>query len=371
MTQKPSNTYTTVTVHGSPNYNIYIGSNLLTDEALFASSIRGRHVLIISDENVFALYGKQLQDTLNSACKNLFIKAVVVPPGESSKSLKNFAHIMHTLAAQKATRDSCIIALGGGVVGDLAGFAAACWMRGIDYIQVPTSLLAMVDSSVGGKTAVDLPEGKNLVGAFFAPRAVIIDINTLNSLPSRALNSGFAEVIKYGAIANIEFFYWLTHSQSQLQHRDHSALAYAIECSCKQKADIVSRDFKEHGERALLNFGHTFAHALETAQGYATNDDTAFMHGEAVSIGMVCAAKLATQLNMASQEDCVNLERVLQAFALPTALPDTVDKNTLIQNMLLDKKNTALAIRCILWQGIGKACVKDNVDLEAVMRSLQ
>ncbi|HHW4681498.1 MAG TPA: 3-dehydroquinate synthase family protein, partial [Xylella taiwanensis] len=219
--------------------------------------------------------------------------------GETSKTLENFGAAITALAELGATRDACVFALGGGVVGDLAGFTAACWMRGIDYVQVPTTLLAMVDSSVGGKTAVDIPQGKNMVGAFHPPRAVIADTNTLATLPPRELRAGLSEVIKYGAIRDPVFFRWLQTEREALLARAPATLAQAIARSCEHKADIVGRDPLEKGERVLLNLGHTFGHAIETEQGYSTQGSNNLNHGEAVAVGMVLAARLSTALGLA------------------------------------------------------------------------
>ena len=268
------------------------------------------------------------------------------------------------LADFGATRDACVFALGGGVVGDLAGFAAACWMRGIDVVQLPTTLLAMVDSSVGGKTAVDLPQGKNLVGAFHQPRAVIADTATLTTLPERELRAGCAEVVKYGALGDATFFGWLEDHVGALLARDARALADAIAHCCEQKAAIVARDETEQGERALLNFGHSFGHALETAGGYG-----ALLHGEAVAIGMCLAARLSAQLGRASAADAERLANLLRRFDLPTALPAGSDAQRLLELMRLDKKNVSGRLRLVLWRGIGRAEIASDVD-EAAVRSV-
>ena len=247
------------------------------------------------------------------------------------------------------------------MVGDVAGFAAACWMRGIAFVQMPTTLLAMVDSSVGGKTGVDLPQGKNLVGAFHQPRAVIADTDTLATLPDRELRAGFAEVIKYGALGDAEFFAWLEANVASLLARDMPALAEAIAHCCAHKAGIVARDETEQGERALLNFGHTFGHALETVCGYG-----ALLHGEAVAIGMCLAARLSARLGMASDADAIALRALLERFGLATAIPAQTDVDALLAAMRLDKKNAGGRLRLILWRGVGRAQIAEGVDESAI-----
>jgi 3-dehydroquinate synthase len=285
----------------------------------------------------------------------------LLPDGEVHKTLDSAAQVFAALAAAKANRDATIIALGGGVIGDLAGFAAACWMRGIAFVQVPTTLLAMVDSSVGGKTAVDLPQGKNLVGAFHQPRAVIIDTDTLATLPERELRAGFAEVVKYGALGDAAFFAWLEQHADRLIARDAQAITTMIARCCEQKAGIVARDETEQGERALLNFGHTFGHALETASGYGS-----LLHGEGVAIGMVLAARLSAKLGLAAAADTLRLVRLLEYFGLPTRMPTGLDANTIIGLMQLDKKNLSGQLRLILWRGIGRAEVVAGVDVASI-----
>jgi 3-dehydroquinate synthase len=303
---------------------------------------------------------------LQSQRPDLQVMVSCIAAGEAAKSLAGFGELMRELADFGATRDACVFALGGGVVGDLAGFAAACWMRGIDLVQVPTTLLAMVDSAVGGKTAVDLPQGKNLVGAFHPPRAVFVDTGTLRTLPARELRAGFAEVIKYGAIMDAPFLDWLDANVDALLASDTSVLAEAIARSCAHKAAIVERDPHEHGERALLNFGHTFAHAIETEQGYGGCN-----HGEAVAIGMVLAARLAARLEMAPMEDAERLGALLARFELPVVVPAGLDPEALLARMRLDKKAQAGGLRFVLWDRAGAARVVSGVPDEAVLRVLR
>ncbi|MBB5874823.1 3-dehydroquinate synthase [Xanthomonas sp. 3498] len=360
----------TVQVAGDPAYTIHIGPDLLDDGAALAAHVRGRHVLLLSDSQVAPLYAAQVRSALLAARPELQIGEFVIPAGEASKTLDHFAAAIAALAALGATRDACVLALGGGVVGDLAGFAAACWMRGVDCVQLPTTLLAMVDSSVGGKTAVDIPQGKNLVGAFHPPRAVLADTATLRSLPPRELRAGLAEVIKYGAIRDPLFFEWLHAERRALLAGEPAALAQAIARSCEHKAEIVARDPLEKGERALLNLGHTFGHAIETEQGYGAPDNANLNHGEAVAVGMVLAAELSARLGMASAQDTAQLRALLQDFGLPTALPAGLAVEALLARMRLDKKNLAGRLRLVLWRGIGHAEIVPDVDEAEVLAVL-
>jgi len=345
---------------GKRSYPIHIGTDLLGDGARWRSAIRARHVLVVTNETVAPLYLARVQDGLAGFEQ----AALILPDGEQYKTLAHAGHVFDRLAALGATRDATIIALGGGVIGDLAGFAAACWMRGIDFVQMPTTLLAMVDSSVGGKTGVNLPAGKNLVGAFHQPRAVVADTSTLSTLPPREYRAGLAEVVKYGAIGDAAFFVWLEANAGALIAREPVALAEAIAASCRHKAGVVARDEHEHGERALLNFGHTFGHALETATGYGT-----LLHGEAVAIGMLLAARLSSSLGRAPIEDAQRLSALLATFGLPTT-PPPGDPQQLVELMRLDKKNVAGTLRLILWRGIGAAEVVAGVDEREILAVL-
>ncbi|GAA3933190.1 3-dehydroquinate synthase [Luteimonas lutimaris] len=355
-----------VEVGGARPYRIHIGAGLLDDGALLARPLRGRHALVASDGNVAPLYAAGVVDALRAARPDAQVATCVIPPGEQEKTLARFGEAIDALAALGATRDACVYALGGGVVGDLAGFAAACWMRGIDCVQLPTSLLAMVDSSVGGKTAVDLPQGKNLVGAFHPPRAVVADTATLRTLPARELRAGLAEVVKYGAIAESGFLDWLDAHADALLGGDADALSEAIARSCAHKAAIVERDPFEHGERALLNFGHTFGHAIETAQDYG-----ALNHGEAVAVGMVLAARLSAALGLATDTDTMILRALLQRLGLPTEPPAGLAPDTLLAHMRLDKKAQASGLRFVLWDGPGHARVVADVPEDAVLDVLR
>ena len=355
-----------VEVGGAAPYRIDIAPGLLDDGALLASHLRGRHALLVSDSQVAPLYAQRVQSALAAARPDAKIVLHVFDAGEASKTLANFSGVIDALAALGATRDACIYALGGGVVGDLAGFAAACWMRGIDVVQLPTTLLAMVDSSVGGKTAVDIAQGKNLVGAFHPPCAVIADTAALRTLPPRELRAGFAEVIKYGAIVDAPFLDWLDADADGLLAGDDAVLAEAIARSCAHKAAIVERDPFERGERALLNFGHTFGHAIETEQGYG-----GLNHGEAVAVGMVLAARLSTLLGLADAADGERLRALLARFGLPTALPPDLDPAALVARMRLDKKAQGSGLRFVLWDGAGKARVVADVAEARVLDVLR
>ncbi|HEU4813838.1 MAG TPA: 3-dehydroquinate synthase [Xanthomonadaceae bacterium] len=357
-----------VEVGGAAPYAIDIGPGLLAEGDALAAPMRGRHVLIASDGNVAPLYADRVAEALQAARPGTAIARFVLPPGERHKTLDGFAACIEALAALGATRDATVYALGGGVVGDLAGFTAACWMRGIDVVQLPTTLLAMVDSSVGGKTAVDLPAGKNLVGAFHPPVAVFADTTTLRTLPDRELRAGLAETVKYGAIADASFLDWLEANAGALLARDDAALAEAIARSCAHKAAIVARDPREHGERALLNFGHTFAHAIEAESGYAADAPN---HGESVAIGMVLAARLSTVLGHAPAAEAARLERLLHRFGLPVGLPAGLDPAALLARMRLDKKATATGLRLVLWDTAGAARLESSVDEAAVLEVLQ
>lgn len=359
-----------VEVGGAAPYRIQIGPGLLGDGTALASVLRGRHALIVSDDHVAPLYAQHVQQALAHARPEVRIATHIFPAGEASKTLESFSAVIEALATHGATRDACVYALGGGVVGDLAGFAAACWMRGIDCVQLPTSLLAMVDSSVGGKTAVDIAQGKNLVGAFHPPRAVFADTTALHTLPPRELRAGFAEVIKYGAIVDAAFLDWLEANTDKLLAGDDVLLAEAIARSCAHKAAIVERDPFEHGERALLNFGHTFAHAIETEQAAFLGYGGGVNHGEAVAIGMVLAAKLSSALGMADVSDGKRLHALLRAFGLPVDMPVGLDPLALLAHMRLDKKAQGSGLRFILWDRAGSARIVPGVDEAAVLAIL-
>ncbi|MFC4728078.1 3-dehydroquinate synthase [Coralloluteibacterium thermophilus] len=342
---------------GARSYSIRIGPGLLRDAEALAAAAPGRHVLLVTDANVARHHLAPVQ----AAFGERRLETCVLPPGEQEKTLARFGELIGRLADMGASRDATVVALGGGVVGDLAGFAAATWMRGIRFVQVPTTLLAMVDSSVGGKTAVDLPQGKNLVGAFHQPAAVFADTDVLATLPARELAAGLAEVLKYGAIGDAGFFAWLERHMEALLAREPTAVAEAIARSCAHKAGVVVRDETEQGERALLNFGHTFGHAIETEQGYG-----GLLHGEAVAVGMLLAAELSARLGLAPAADRTRLEALVAGFGLPVRIPPGLDPDALLRHMRLDKKNRSGALRLVLWRGLGRAEVVEGVEDAAV-----
>ncbi len=337
---------------GERSYPIHIGSDSLRHASHWRSAIRGRHALVLSNTTVAPLY----LDRVIAGLDGLEHATLILEDGEQYKTFDNVARVLDTLAGLGASRDATLIALGGGVIGDLGGFAAACWMRGIDFVQMPTTLLAMVDSSVGGKTGVNLAAGKNLVGAFHQPRAVVIDTSTLATLPEREFLAGLAEVIKYGAIGDPVFFNWLDAHVEALLTRESDALEAAIAASCRHKAGVVARDERELGERALLNFGHTFGHAIEVEAGYGE-----ILHGEAVAIGMRLAASLSSRLGLAAAADADRLQALLTRFKLPTGIPPGLDAQRLLERMRLDKKTVSGQLRLILWRGIGRAEVVAGV----------
>jgi 3-dehydroquinate synthase len=346
---------------GDRSYPIHIGTGLLEDAAGLRAAIGGRQVLLLSNTTVAPLYAARVE----SALSGLTTRTLLLEDGEQYKTVESAQRVWQALAGLGAQRNACLVALGGGVIGDLGGFAAACWMRGIDFVQLPTTLLAMVDSAVGGKTAVNLAHGKNLVGAFWQPRAVFADTGTLATLGERQYRAGLAEVVKYGAIVDPEFFAWLeTHAQALLE-RDSEVVAEAILRSCRHKAAIVARDERETGDRALLNFGHTYGHALETIGEYRS-----LLHGEGVAIGMHLAARLSAALGLASIDDAQRLERLLQTLGLPTQRPPEAAAAHIVQLMRLDKKALSDRLRLILWRGIGQALIVDDVDAAAIAANL-
>jgi 3-dehydroquinate synthase len=341
---------------GERSYPIVIGTGLLGGSFDLAGHVRGADCLVVTNETVGPLYLEAVLEMLGSKDAD----AISLPDGEEFKTVDTVGHVLDTLVDNGANRDTTLIALGGGVVGDITGFAAACYMRGVDFIQVPTTLLAQVDSSVGGKTGVNHPKGKNLIGAFHQPRLVLIDTDTLNRLPDRELKAGLAEVIKHGAIVDSEFFTWLEDNIEALVTRDPEALALAIRRSCEIKANVVAEDEREAGRRAILNFGHTFGHAIERCQGYGE-----WLHGEAVAAGMVMAAKLS---NM-DASDFGRLRGLLERTGLPVAAP-RIAAGDLRAAMGMDKKVQAKQLRFVLLRSLGEAYVTteyDEVLLERIL----
>jgi 3-dehydroquinate synthase len=328
---------------------------------LLSSYVRAKRVCIVTNDLVAPLYLKSFKAKL----ANFIVDEVILPDGEAEKSLSNFEVIMSHMLAQEHGRDTTLIALGGGVIGDITGFAAACYQRGIDFIQIPTTLLSQVDSSVGGKTAVNHPLGKNMIGAFYQPKAVFIDIDSLDTLPVREFNAGMAEVIKYGILGDRDFFIWLEDHSAAIKSGDKSVLAQMIERCCQCKADIVAKDETEAGVRALLNLGHTFGHAIEADQGYGK-----WLHGEAVATGMVLAGKLAVAMNLLEVSEYRRMESLISAFDLPIIAPENMGFAEFIRHMRRDKKNIAGKLRFIIPTAIGKSEIRDDVSQDMLQEIL-
>ncbi|MEZ5493564.1 MAG: 3-dehydroquinate synthase [Pseudomonadales bacterium] len=346
---------------GNRSYPIYIGSGLLDDASRLLSHLVAKQVLIVTNDRIAPLYLEKVKQLFFG----LRCHAVVLPDGEKHKNLETMNLIFDALIGEKHSRTTTLIALGGGVVGDMTGFAAACYQRGVAFIQIPTTLLAQVDSSVGGKTGVNHPLGKNMIGAFHQPECVLIDVDTLSTLPDREYRSGLAEVIKYGLINDSAFFEWLKQNVDRLLQRDSEALVYAIECSCRNKANIVAVDEKETGVRALLNYGHTFGHAIEAWQNY-----TGFLHGEAIAIGSVIAAELSVRLGLLSQTDSDAVRAIIEQFGLPTSAPANMTADTFIDFMQRDKKILDGSLRLILLEAVGTAVIKDSVSVDQIKQAI-
>ena len=343
---------------GDRGYPIHIGAGLLARADLITERLRKKKVAIITNTTVAPLYLAQLQRVLES--RGVAVVPITLPDGEAHKNWETLNRIFDALLEHRCERGTTLIALGGGVVGDLAGFAAAAFLRGVPYIQVPTTLLAQVDSSVGGKTAINHPLGKNMIGAFYQPRAVIADTDTLATLPGRELAAGLAEVIKYGLIRDPVLFEWLEKNMARLVKREAEPLAHAIERSCTIKAEIVAQDEREEGVRALLNLGHTFGHAIEAGMGYGT-----WLHGEAVAAGMVLAARLSQRLGLIAAQDVARVSALLALAGLPVAAPD-FGLERYLELMGHDKKVEGGRIRFILMKRIGEAYVSDEVPRAAL-----
>lgn len=346
---------------GSNSYPIYIGPNLLRDADLLQRHIRSRQVMIVTNHTVAPLY----LDSVRHALDGCETQTCILPDGEQHKTLEVMNEIVTRLLQARFSRSSCLLALGGGVIGDLTGFAAACYQRGVSYLQLPTTLLAQVDSAVGGKTAVNHALGKNMIGAFHQPRAVISDIATLSSLPERELHAGLAEVIKYGLIRDSEFFRWLDENMNSLLARSQEELIHAIEQSCRNKAEVVATDEKESGLRAILNLGHTFGHAIETGLGYKD-----WLHGEAVATGMLMAADLSCRQGWLVPEDVARIRKLLVTAHLPVDLPAGLDSGRMLELMSVDKKARDGVMHLVLLQGIGSAIVTKDYDPACLRQTL-
>ena len=349
----------TITVElGERAYPIIIESNALCNAQALQQAIKGKTVLIVSNTTVAPLYAERMAQLVRDLGKTVYVHEL--PDGEAYKNLETLNSIFDALLSQQCDRKTTIIALGGGVVGDMAGFAAASYMRGVPFIQAPTTLLSQVDSSVGGKTGINHPLGKNMIGAFYQPQLVLADIDTLNTLPERELSAGLAEIIKHGTIYDAEYFTWLEQNMAALRARDAAALTHAIVRSCEIKAEVVAQDERESGLRAILNFGHTFGHAIEAGMGYGN-----WLHGEAVGAGMILAADLSHRLGQLSADELARIGALTEAAGLPIQ-PPRLGVDAMIEMMRLDKKSSAGQIQFVLLDGIGKAQVQ-TAD-EAILR---
>jgi 3-dehydroquinate synthase len=357
---------------GERSYEIKIGPGLISDVSAFKSlGVSKRSVYIITDENVSADYSAKLENTFISAGSGP-VHILELPPGEHTKSFSYLEKILNWLLEHKADRKSLVVALGGGVIGDIAGLAASLLMRGVSYVQVPTTLLAQIDSSIGGKTAIDTKYGKNLVGAFYQPSAVFADVNVLAGLPARQLCAGYAEGVKHAVIKDRKFFKWLQKNYINVLSLNPEAMAYFVEHNCQIKADVVQDDEKEKKGRALLNFGHTFGHALEVACGY----DVSLLHGEAISIGMVLAFELSRNKGYCPEDDVDMLTEHLKTVGLPVSIRDidppiATSADSLLNFMKGDKKTLSGNIQFILTRGIGKAFITSDVENDLVKRVIK
>ena len=347
---------------GERSYPIFIGAGLLGRGDLLRPYIGGRQVMVVTNKTLAPLF----LNTLLTGLDGLEADVVQLEDGERFKTLDSYAQVMDALMHRRHNRTSTLIALGGGVVGDIAGFAAATFQRGVAFIQAPTTLLAQVDSSVGGKTGVNHPQGKNMIGAFHQPRCVVADTAALTTLPPREYRAGLAEVVKYGVIWSQDFFAWLERQAAALTRRERTAVAEAIHRSCTIKAEVVRQDEREQGLRAILNYGHTFAHALETLTGY-----TELLHGEAVAIGMALAADCARRHGLFGPHGARRLISLLTALGLPTKPPQGLDPGAALQAMGMDKKVVDGRLRLVLPERIGEVLVTDEVDREAVLQALR
>jgi len=344
------------------SYPIYIGSSLLSQHELFARHIAGRQVALVTNQSIAKLpYWAQLEQSL----QGFELTKIILPDGEAYKNWQTLQSIFDELLKARHERSTTLIALGGGVVGDMTGFAAACYQRGAHFIQVPTTLLAQVDSSVGGKTGINHPLGKNMIGAFYQPQAVMIDTSTLQTLPERELSAGLAEVIKYGLISDADFLAFLESHMDALLARDEQALAQAISRSCAIKAQIVGQDERESGIRAILNLGHTFGHAIETHQGYG-----AWLHGEAVAAGTVMALQMSHELGWINQDARDRAARLLHQAGLPITPPADMSRDDFMRHMAVDKKVQNGRLRLVLLKKLGKAVISADFSPDALQAAL-
>ncbi len=347
---------------GNRSYPIHIGQSLLTQVKLLLPHLKRKQVAVVTNTTVAPLYLEKLTAPLKAA--GVSVLPIVLPDGEQYKNGETLNMIYDALLEHRCERNTTLIALGGGVIGDMTGYAAATFLRGVPFIQVPTTLLSQVDSSVGGKTGINHPRGKNMIGAFYQPQVVLADTETLNTLPDRELSAGLAEVIKYGLIRDPAFFEWLESNMHRLLARDPEALAYAIYRSCENKAEVVAADERESGERALLNLGHTFGHAIENGMGYGV-----WLHGEAVAAGTMMAAELSCRMGWLSEADVARTERLFKAANLPT-VPPALGVDTYLDLMGLDKKVADGKIRLVLLQAIGKAVMTGDYPQDILRETL-
>jgi len=347
---------------GERSYSIHVGTGLLGRAELVVPLLARKSVAVVTNTTVAPLFLTQFADALTR--EGVEVVPIVLPDGEAHKDWQTLSTVFDTLLEKRCGRDTTLVALGGGVIGDLAGFAAATYQRGVSYIQVPTTLLSQVDSSVGGKTAINHPLGKNMIGAFHQPRLVLADMDTLKTLPERELRSGLAEVIKHGLIRDAEFFAWLEKNIERLLSRDVEASAHAVRRSIEIKADIVAQDERESGLRRVLNFGHTFGHAIETGLGYG-----AWLHGEAVAAGMVMATDLSRQLGYLSEADAGRIASLLRRAGLPISAKG-IAPGRMRQLMSVDKKVKEGRIHFVLLERLGAATLRDDVPAAAVERTL-
>ena len=348
---------------GDRAYPIHIGRGLLTRAELILPHLKTRRVAIVTNDVVGPIYLARLRDTLEAA--GVRVSAVVLPDGEANKDWPTLNRIFDMLLAERCERSTTLVALGGGVVGDMGGFAAACYQRGMPFIQIPTTLLAQVDSSVGGKTAINHPLGKNMIGAFYQPRLVLADIDTLSTLSEREFSAGLAEVIKYGLIRDPAFLAWLEANLERLRARDPEALAEAVEHSCRNKAEVVAADETEQGERALLNLGHTFGHAIETGLGYGE-----WLHGEAVAAGTMMAAELSRRLGWLQGEDIERMDVLFARAGLPVWGPK-LGAARYLELMAHDKKVEAGRLRLVLLRGVGCAVIHGEAAVEDIAAAIE
>ena len=339
---------------GKRSYPIYIGENLLSQPQYFLDHIAGENIFIVSNEKVAPLYLDKVLDS----CKKLQCDYKILPDGEQFKNIATMEAVYSSLLEKHCDRNTTLIALGGGVIGDITGFAAATYQRGVHFIQVPTTLLAQVDSSVGGKTGVNHALGKNMIGCFYQPRCVIADLSTLGTLDDHELCAGIAEIIKYGLIKDIDLFIWLEKNIQKLIDRDPESLAYAVHRSCKNKAQIVAEDeLEQSGKRALLNYGHTFGHAIETGTGYGN-----WLHGEAVACGMLMAARLSIKQGWLTEQDYSRIETLIKCANLPTQVPENMNVEEFLQLMSVDKKVRDGKLYLVLLNKIGEANLTANFN---------